>query len=283
MSTEKEIRAAIEDEIGEILRWEQIAPGIYYVSAMDEETQLAEERYVLAEDNPIISNRAKAYATPLSRNPKFLYYVVDEPKQGRMILEYEAYRYLLANGRPLPKGESIVDVASFAREHHPEYFGDYPVPLRTPLGITLRYQRLIFGTFLIETDQLQKGLAVCYPIYSSDLSDFTRREGEKADDALPDECNYLVFSERSACLALHELSFSYDAIGKSEMIDFPALMNAIWQRYPIYAAAHNVREQTGYGHIGAYFSKSEDGNNAGVSPEYLISMTQEGRTDYLRF
>lgn len=119
METEKEIRAAIENEIGEILHWEQLGPGIYYVSATNEETGLPEEYFIAEAENTILSPQAKAYGKPLSFHPKFLSYSADIPDSGKMVLQYELNRYLLKHGFPLPDGEDIRATATFGREHHP--------------------------------------------------------------------------------------------------------------------------------------------------------------------
>ena len=164
MDKENELRSAIEDEIGTIHLWNQIAPGICYAAAQDTDEPFTTELYVLEADNPIISKTARKYAIPMEKHPQYLTYIADSPDRGKLILEYEAFRYLAANNLPLPEGADLRNTATYGREHHPEYFGDYPVPLSTPLGVTLRYVTLMTGVLLLETDRLQKGIAVCYPI-----------------------------------------------------------------------------------------------------------------------
>ena len=219
MKKEKEIRAAIEDEIGTIHLWNQIAPGIYYAATQDTDEPFTTELYVLEADNPIISETARKYAIPMEKHPQYLTYIADSPDSGKIILEYEAYRYLAANNLPLPEGADLRNTATYGREHHPEYFGDYPVPLSTPLGVTLRYVTLMTGVFLLETDRLQKGIAVCYPISACDLTDFVVAKAEKTGAGLPETHRYLFFPEETACLALFELSHTYKELWESAWID----------------------------------------------------------------
>ena len=206
MDNKNEIREAIEHEIGEILAWEQFVPGVYYVAVRDPEFDLTQEYYVLYANHASISEYVKNHGKSILSTPNVLAFDVCDMKSGKFLLEYEAYRYLLANKLPLPENEDIRDVTAYGREYHPEYFGDHVVPIKTPLGLTLRYRRLMFGTFLIETDQMLRGLAVCNPIYSCDLTDFTIEKGQEADDQMPESFQYLIYTEASACLALYELA-----------------------------------------------------------------------------
>ena len=56
---------------------------------------------------------------------------------------------------------------------------------------------------------------------------------------------YLFFSERDSCIPLFELLVDHPALQKAEIIDFAALMNAIWVYHPQYAITANVLEQLG--------------------------------------
>ena len=74
----------------------------------------------------------------------------------------------------------------------------------------------------------------------------------------------------------------YEEISESDLIDIPAMMNAVWQRYPDYAASHNFREQTGL-NDGFGLMLRALGFDAPLDgyPENLISMTEDIGTDYL--
>lgn len=283
MRTEKEIRAAIEYEFGDILLWERLGPGVYYVSATNEETGRPEEYYIADAENTILSPQAKTYGKPLLFHPEYLSYNAGVTDSGRMVLQYELNRYLLKHGLPLPDGEDIRATAAFGREHHPEYFGAFPAPILTPLGLTLRYKELVKGVFVIETDRLKKILAVCHPIWSCELSRFAQKQALPADEDVHETHRYLFFPERSACLALFELRQCYEEVVESEMIDTPAMMNAIWQRYPAYAASHNFREQTGLNDgFGLMLRTLGFDAPLDYDPENLIFMTENIGTNYLK-
>ena len=307
MDKEKELRCAIEEEFGAIRLWEKIAPGICYAAAQRAGEPCTTELYVLEAGNPIVSETAKQYAIPLEHHSQYLTYAADLTDSGKTILEYEAYRYLMANHMPLPKGADLRDTATYGREHHPEYFGDYPVPLSTPLGVTLRYVTLMPGVFLLETDQLRKGIAVCYPISACDLSDFVAAKAEKTGAGLPETHRYLFFPEETACLALYELSHSYQELRKSEWIDMDAVMNAVRQRFPNYAAANGDREQNQepsreknrepgrernqepsreqavFDRAGAFRIPDGDPPGRRTPPEQLPPVTEDRSPDYLKF
>ncbi len=239
----------IEDDLGTVILSRQITPGIYYISAASEEGTIPCEYYIARKECPELSQEAKRYGKPLEHHPEYLCYPASTPDNGRMVIEYEAFRYLKKHGLPYPEVESLLTITDYGREYAPEYFGDYPAPLTTPRGVMLKYITLISGVFLIETDELEKVLAVCYPIWSSELSDYTKAQGELVEyDLLRGIDNtegYLYFTERSACLALFELRTSNKKIEQSGRINERAMMNAIWAYHPAYATSHNLREQAG--------------------------------------
>ncbi len=239
----------IEDDLGTVILSRQITPGIYYVSATSEDGTIPCEYYIAKKECSELSQDAKQYGRPLAHHPDYLCYPASTPDSGRMVVEYEAIRYLKKRDLPCLENESLLTITDYGREYAPGYFGDYPAPLMTPQGLTMKYFTLLSGVFLIETDELKKILAVCYPIWSSELSDYTKSQGELVEyDLLRGIDNtegYLYFAERNACLALFELRTSNKKIEQSGRINERAMMNAIWAYHPAYATSHNLREQAG--------------------------------------
>ena len=282
------IMLTLEDDLGLIIMSKHITPGIYYVSASGDEEAIPIEYYIVAKDCVELSLEAKQYGRPLEHHPEYLCYPASSPDNGRMVIEYEANRYLKKRGLPIMESESLLSIADYGREYEPEYFGDYPAPLLTPKGLTLRYITLSPGIFLIETDRnLDKVLAICYPIWNSELSDYTKQQGEKGEIdmlyGIDSTEGYLFFSERNACLALFELWASYRRIGQSQRINAGAMMNAIWRYHPSYASSHNIREQAGLNDGLALLALS-----LGIdvelhgSSENVISIFEGEGTDYLK-
>lgn len=281
-----EIMLALEDDIGTVIMTQHITPGIYYVSAESNNAELPGEYYITERDCVELSQEAKRYGKALEHHPEYLCFPTNTPDNGRFVVEYEANRYLKKHGLPLMESESLLSIADFGREYEPEYFGDYPAPLYTLKGLTLRYSKLSKGIFLIETDQLEKVVAVCYPLWQSEISDYTKAQGEQfAYDQLygiDKTEGYLFFSESNACLALFELWTTNKQIGQSGRINPVAMMNAIWKYHPTYAASHNVREQAGLNDSFAMLALS-----LGItlelkgSVENLISISEDEGTDYL--
>lgn len=244
-----DILLVLEDDLGSIVMSQHITPGIIYVAAKTGDEAFPSEYYIAERDCTELSQEAKRYGRPLEHHPEYLCYPAGSPDNGRMVIEYEANRYLKKHGLPLMECESLLALADYGREYEPEYFGDYPAPLYTPKGLTLRYVSLKPGIFLIETDKLDKVLAVCYPIWNSEISDYTKSRGEQFTyDQLCGIDNtegYLFFTEENACLALFELWPLSQLLEKSQRINTAAMMNAIWKYHPTYAASHNIREQAG--------------------------------------
>lgn len=244
-----EIMLGLEDDLGPIVMSKHITPGIFYVAALTGEEAIPREYYIAERDCIELSQEAKRYGRLLDHHPEYLCFPAGSPGNGRMVIEYEANRYLKKQGMLLMECESLLAIADYGREYEPEYFGDYPAPYYTPKGLTLRYITLKPGIFLIETDKLDIVLAICYPIWNSEISDYTKSKGEQFTyDQLCGIDNtegYLFFGEENACLALFELWPMNPQIERSQRINAAAMMNAIWKYHPTYAASHNIREQAG--------------------------------------
>lgn len=81
----------------------------------------------------------------------------------------------------LPQERALHEIALNAAEFHPEYFGTYPVPYITPQGYTTRHWVLENGIYWIATDQCAEFLTVCYPVWSTELSDLAMQVGEQIE------------------------------------------------------------------------------------------------------
>ena len=144
-----ETMLALEDDLGSIVMSQHITPGIYYVSATMGDEAIPNEYYIAERECIELSQEAKRYGQPLENHPEYLCYPAGSPDNGRMVIEYEANRYLKKHGLPLMECESLLAIADYGREYEPEYFGDYPAPQYTPKGLTLRYIILMPGIFLM--------------------------------------------------------------------------------------------------------------------------------------
>ena len=98
--------------------------------------------------------------------------------------------------------------------------------------------------FLVKTHRTPVDQPTRFP-----LSEYTLAHGEKlAYDiahGMDQTLGYLFFPELSACLALYELKKRIIGADTKGLIDLPAMMNALWQRFPEYAISNNIREQLG--------------------------------------
>ena len=103
--------------------------------------------------------------------------------------------------------------------------------------------------FFIETDRCEAMLSVCYPIWHSDLSEFTVALGEFTDSdramGIDPALAPIFFPEETACLVVYEILPMHPELVKSGTVDPLALQNAIWRQYPEYATQHNIVEQAG--------------------------------------
>ena len=169
-SDSETILSALQKLFFEVSDLTSLCPGLYYLSAKQPDDSFSSEYYVAARDTPILSAKAKAYGKPLSGCLELLLYSLHHPESGQTVVRYELLRYYVQNGLPLPEGYTLHSVALHGMEHHPEYFGTYPVPPLTPFGRTLRHRSLSNGICWLETDRAMQALSVAHPLWE-DLSD----------------------------------------------------------------------------------------------------------------
>lgn len=240
----------LEDFFYEVKFVEVEAPGVYSIIArMHPDRLLTDEFYVVDRSSTIISDAAKKYGGAMSEIPQFLLFPYDKKDGGFPIIAYELARYRVTNGEKLERMGNLHNMAFYGMEQYPHYFGYYPAPTMTPKGYMTRYQTIDNGIFLLETDQGNRLMAVCYPIWESDLSDALTEAGLQTDydiaHSISETLGYLFFEEPYFCLVIFELVYLREEWVKSGMVDLAALMNAIWRDQPGYAAAHNLSEQSG--------------------------------------
>lgn len=267
-------------ELGEIHRWEEECPGVYYLAVLPD-TANAEEYYIVLEDASI-SQEVRAMGRPLQSAP-VLTYRLDSEDGAYTAVKYEVLKYLTLHGLPLPEDSSLLDAALFGAERCPNYFGAYPVPLCTPWGRTLRHRPLDNGVYWIETEQCVEVLAVCYPVWDGELSEGLLEIGRKLE--AEGDMGYLYFLREAACVAVWELLRTRSELIDAGLIRKPELMNAIWRYQPGYALGYNAQEQAGLHDVLGlllYALGVEDRELKG-SPEYMIAMDPETGTDFIGF
>ena len=278
----------IECDVGEIKAVEGLCPGVYYVAARDPETGLPHEYYIVDKEISPLSAQAKAYGTPMESDGGLLMFLLEDEKGGSSVVKYEVQKYRSVHELPPLDGDSALLTAVYGMEHYPEYFGDYPVPALTPRGATTRHKRLACGVYAVETERFERMIAICYPAWSCDLSDYTLTQAEQLDSdvrqGIDSTLGYLFFSEKAGCLALFELWRWYDEFVASGLIDRAAMMNAIWNNYPEYAAIFNKQEQDGLNDGAAHFWRwlGYDVEPEGKE-ENLIRLVPDTGTEYLMF
>ena len=271
----------LEDLFGIPQQWNEEAPGVYYLTMKD-----YGEYYALRRESGSISPEAKAYGKTLSEYPNWLVFPFCEDRSGWRIVKYELERNRVIQQKE-KNGASLLDIAMFAAEFHPEYFGTYPVPRDTPCGITTRHQILDNGIYWLETNQGAQFLTVCYPIWATELDD-------KADRTLglQTECDrkfgientygYLFFPQAACCIPIFQLLKTRPHWISSGMVDKAALMNAIWERYPEYAMSYNAHEMTGqHDGLSELLNKLGVPAATNIDTTSLISITPDAGSDFL--
>ena len=124
----------------------------------------------------------------------------------------------------------------------------FPVPLYTPRGCTIRHWVLDNGVYWLETDQCEEVLAVCYPVWSSELSNVAEKLGEQTEydkaHNIENTLGYIFFPMKISCIPLYEM-MRVRSEWAGLVIDKPALINALWDAAPEYVCLINQQEQSG--------------------------------------
>ena len=194
----------IEDDMGELSKTEELFPGVYYIADSGGDSLFAGEYYLADAKSSTLSDDAKALGVPLPRHPDLLLYDLED--SGHMAVKYEWVRYRVTHNLPLPEEENLHTVSVYGMDACPEYFGDFPAPSATPLGFTLRYKKIMRGVFAMETDQCQKMIAVCYPVWSAEFSDAAVKAASLMDvdrlGGVHNTMGFLFYSLSAGCLPL---------------------------------------------------------------------------------
>ena len=190
-------------ELGSIIEEEQICPGVYLLSTRKENEATAREYYAVTE-KAAIPLRAKSYGRKL---PGLWLFSLDDGSEAYRIIRFEAAYYRAKHHLPLE--EPLRASAFFAAQAFPDYFGAFPVPLHTSRGHTIRHWILDNGIYWLETDQCEEILAVCYPVWSTELSGLTAGLGEQTGydrtRGIEKTMGYLFFPMEISCIPLREL------------------------------------------------------------------------------
>lgn len=272
--------SALEVELGPIQSTEQLCPGVYYLTARYDDEMVAREYYVV-QDTSAASCELKSYGQKVTDD--FWLFPLAEDTSGWRIVSYEVGKYRVRNH--LPQEEPLHSLALSAAEYHPEYFGNYPAPICTPRGYTTRYWTFENGIYWIETDQCEEVLAICYPIWSAELTDLAEQAGEQTGydraHGIHQTLGYMFFPWNISAIPIYELMQTRPA-WEGTLIDRTALMNAIWNHAPEYAALMNRQEQSGANDIPAmllrYFGIEVEPR---ILQDRMIAMSPDAGEDFL--
>lgn len=265
-------------ELGEVLLFEEQCPGVYYLSVAPADGS-GREYYVVLDDAPV-SPDVRSMGRRLAEAPAWVYPMEAEGGAWAAV-EFEVLKYKTKHNLPLPDGKSLWEAAMYGMELCPDYFGTYPAPLRTPWGNTVRHRLLDSGIYWLETDQCVEVLAVCYPVWATELFEGLLSIAGKLD--CEGELGYRYFTRQTSCVVVFELLRTRSALVSTGLIRKPELMNAIWKYHPEYAVGYNAQEQAGLNDALGLLLYTLGVENRGLnsSPECMIAITPGVGTDFI--
>lgn len=229
----------INESLGKINRIEMPSQDVYWVS-LSQSNESIDECYLLSKtySGNVISKRAISFG---AERGELLIFDYDH---GRHIIEYEL---LVERLRCADEEErkflryKMLELSTFGRELFPAYFGAFLPPTDTPIGPTTRYLSVCNGIFFVEGAS-EWFLAICYPIWQSELTIPVHGIGEPAnkEQDIHRSFGYLFFDQINCAPALHELwkDTRYQAL-KSYVVSEELLVAALWKDHPYYVQVWN--------------------------------------------
>ena len=157
-------------------------------------------------------------------------------------------------------------------EHLTKYYGDH-----------LAVSDLIC---FLETDTGQELVSFSFPIWQT-LSSYTQKIGRQTsfdlEHGIENTKGYLFFTKEYSCLPFFELWAEY-SWHETDLFDLQAMMNAIWEYFPEYAATYNAMEQKGSHDLLNTLVNLIDMEELDISirPEKMISITPGAGTEFLK-
>lgn len=228
-----ELRSILTSALGEIYRLEEEAPGIWYVATGRPGDGIGAEYYLVEPGSECISDEAKSYGVPVEGHPQLLLYSVSEVDSGYQIIRYEIAMYQHKQAGTQKTLRELRYAAIFGAESHPAYFGEYPAPMDTPRGRTLRSRRIWTGIWCLETDRGERMTAFSIPLWKPELSLLAQSYGERLTRT-EEEWGYLFFPWEASCIPLFEWLSIYPERKEIEILDYAALKNALCSKYADY-------------------------------------------------
>lgn len=243
----EDLRSILECAFGKVPDIEEVAPGVYLFAASRCGRAFDREYYLVERKSEIISNQAKSYGKQVAGCSDLLVYETEARDSHYEIIQYEVALYQHKCHNTSETLSELRCIAVYGMESHPEYFGEFPAPIDTPRGRTLRSKCIWNGVWCLETDQGERIVAICYPIWNGDITEGTEELGEQTqqdrEQGIENTYGYLFFPWDVSCLPLFELINNIPKHQGSKMINFSALKNVIWAKHPDYALANNLEVQ----------------------------------------
>lgn len=213
------------DEIGKVRSFGWQCLGTYYINIDNNKNPFVKEFSIVEKKTESISIVAKAYGKPLASHPDILLYQIVDVSGDRAVIQHEIAKYRVRSDLHLFNDESLHTLEVYGADLNPEYFGAFLAPIITPHGLTPGYEAIVDGVYALETDCVETMIAICYPIWNANVSDYTMKYAEQTDSylyqGLHSTTRYIFFSEEHGVLALLELVSKFPQILTSDAVSHP--------------------------------------------------------------
>lgn len=274
------------EEIGLVKSAVMKCPGIYFLCMYATAENFTGLSFYIVTQDADIPSEARSYGQTFPTHPDLLFFQYEGNDYGYKVIEYEILKFYVKHDLPFREYGDIHAFALYGMEVCPDYFGTFPVPILTPWGYTTRYKALHPGAFWIETSQCKTTVAVSYVMrddFSDEVFNLAKLTHFDKENGLDKTMGYFFFAENDICLIVFELLNCEENV-KKELIDIPALMNAIFLHHPDYALHYNLREQWGENdQLGMVMRLFDPTVELRSSEDSMIKITPEAGVDFFVF
>lgn len=216
-----------EDIWGELKYLTIPEPSIYFLSSKQVQGYAVPQNYT----GRIVSKEALACGTPRG---DMLYFPLGETMN---IIEYELTRYQLQRTQNKVEQtllqENMASLEQFGRIDCTCYFGAYPPPNETPLGIVEDFIYVDNGIYFAKC----KGewlLSICEPIADSELTIIGAAFGQKKKD-------YTFYDTVTCAIPICELRHTYPSVAALVSSE-GALYQTLCSHFSVYIMTYNEQE-----------------------------------------
>ncbi|WP_326975319.1 hypothetical protein [Caproicibacter sp. BJN0012] len=214
-----------ETVLGEIQYYEMPFPDVYFMSGKRNEGYVVPKDY----NGKVLSQKALAFGVEYG---DLLFFLAGAAMN---IVDYELLKYRLVhscnNKEKEAFQEKLLEFRQMGQIDISGYFGAYPPPNETPVGIVEGFIKVCNGVYFAKSDGKWL-LGISDPIEISELSIVAQQFGTEMKD-------YWFYDSHTSAIPVFELADYHEELHKL-IVSEPALHTFLCRNFPVYVADYNA-------------------------------------------